>query len=124
MNNQDVDRLAYQAYVADMRSEGDPLIATRFDRLDERYQKRYRAIVQAIVPQNEATATTEQQIIEELRNLPVSVQITPRLRGYAFQVLDHKGTLPTFRAAVGHALSVLIGALIEGKQNENHNHLL
>ncbi len=129
MSNQDIDHLAYQAYVADMRAEGDPLIASRFDRLDERYQKRYRAIAQAIgIQQQTTTTTTEAEITEELRRLPISIQITPRLRGYAFQVLNHKGTLPTFAAAVGHALSLLIGSLIEEKlnntiQKDNHTTL-
>lgn len=52
MDNQEVDRLAYLAYKADMKATGDPIVYT-WERLGEEYKSRYRAIVQAIAPQRE-----------------------------------------------------------------------
>jgi len=109
MNKQEVDNLAYLAYVADMQAEGDPMIAPRFEQVSERYQNRYRAIVQAIVPQQEKML--EASIILALRNLPLSVQITPRNGAYVFQVLEKNGTRATLAEAIEAGVTSLISNL-------------
>jgi hypothetical protein len=55
----------------------------------------------------------EQAIIQALRNLPVSVQLTPDYTqasgGYSWQCLDSSGSSSDLAAALSSALSFLIG---------------
>jgi hypothetical protein len=57
----------------------------------------------------------EQAIIKALRNLPVSIQLTPDYSqasgGYIWQCLDGSGSSPDLAAALSESLSFLIGRL-------------
>lgn len=59
----------------------------------------------------------ERELTEMLRRLPVSVQITPRLRpgasaSYLWQCLDGNGHAETLADAMYAALSYMIGRLV------------
>jgi len=50
MTQEQIDKLAYTAYLADMRAEGDPL-TFKWEALHETSKRRYRAIVQSVIAQ-------------------------------------------------------------------------
>ena len=53
----------------------------------------------------------EAEIIQALRNLPLSVQITPRNGAYVFQVLEKNGTRATLAEAIEAGVTSLISNL-------------